>query len=100
MIKMFLADSHIVKESNWLFPPYAMRSAGFVTIAEYAQDLGIQAQLEFTPNGNTSSYFSINCKLPYYFCLIVSSLKAGFISNALLCPVSRPLRAQHMVTPQ
>lgn len=40
--KTFLADHHTFKESVWLFPPSAVRSAGLVGIAEHAQGSGIQ----------------------------------------------------------
>lgn len=95
--KTFLADSHAVKESIWLFPTRSVRLAGFFRIAELAQGLGIEAQLEFTPLATRHLISASVVYLSYYLCLSVSSLKAGFISNAPLCPVSRRVRTWHMI---
>lgn len=98
--KTFLADHHTVKESVWLFPSTAVRSAGLVGIVEHAHGSGIQAQLNSQPVAILHLISASVVYLSYYLCFPVSSLKAGFSSKALLCPVSRQVRALHMIAAQ
>ena len=57
--------SHTTKVLNWLFPANSLGSAGFFGIAEHAQDLGVEAQVELHP----SSWFSISCAFVLFFLL-------------------------------